>query len=145
MVALLTNLKVVIISLVLVNAVLLLLFKGNLRFVKGPLVFFIFLIMAALSYRLLVFPAVNKKIEQEKETEIKRRGWGYLNEPDLDAGFIKRKNENSLINAALFRITGLQTIFAFVFALVGIFTTSSKKLYSLYALGYFIVALLLWR
>ncbi|MDQ4139503.1 MAG: hypothetical protein M3142_03165, partial [Bacteroidota bacterium] len=108
----------------------------------GPLFLFCFLALACLSYRFLVYPQIEKKIQSEKQTEIKKRGWKYIEDPELDADFIIRQQANSLTSSAFFRIAGLQTAFAFILAATGIFVTPDKKVYGLYALGFLLLAFL---
>lgn len=142
MLPLLFNLKLVLTILFVLNLLSVWLFKGEYRFVKGQLMFFALLVAAFLGYRLLVFPAVKKQVEQERNAEIKNQGWEYINQPEVDTAFKKREIENQQLNLALFKIAGLQAVFAFIFTLIGIFISTEKKLYAVYALGFFVVACL---
>lgn len=140
MLSLLLDLKSVLLILVLVNLATLFIFRQDFRFVKGQLIIFGILMTSFLVYRSFIYPATEKKIEEEKAIQVKKFGWQYLGEPDIDAGFTKRKEQNRLISMLLFRITGIQAAFSFVFAMIGFFITSDKKIYGLYALGFFGVA-----
>lgn len=142
MALLFTNLKIVLLVLLLLNAALVFFLKNPLRFVKGPLILFGVLTLAFLTYRFIVFPATNRQIQKEKEIVINKRGWEYVNDPELDAAFITREQNNKLVNSALFRIAGFQTVAAFVLAVVGIFISNDKKIYGLYALGFLVLAFL---
>ncbi|MDQ3291309.1 MAG: hypothetical protein M3Q05_08475 [Bacteroidota bacterium] len=142
MVSLLTNLKIVLLILLILNAGLVVLLKNPFRFIKGPFALFCFLAILCLGYRFIFYPRIQKEIITEKQVEIKKRGWNYINDPDLDAAFNKRQQENSITSSALFRITGLQTVFAFITAALGVFLTQHKKVYGLYALGFLILAFL---
>ncbi|QMU28523.1 hypothetical protein [Adhaeribacter radiodurans] len=142
MVTLITNLKIVLAVLLILNIGLVVLFKNPLRMVKGPFILFCFLAVVCLGYRFLVYPRIEKEIQTEKQAEIKKRGWKYIDDPELDADFITRHLANSTTSSALFRITGFQTIFAFIAAAIGFFTTSDKKVYGLYALGFLALAFL---
>ncbi|PSR52893.1 hypothetical protein AHMF7605_04810 [Adhaeribacter arboris] len=142
MVSFITNLKLILFLLLILNVGLVFLFKNPFRLVKGPFVLFCFLAITFLGYRLLFYPKIDKEIQTEKQAEIKKKGWKYIDDPEMDAGFIIRQQTNGIINSALFRIIGLQTVFAFIAAAIGFFTSSDKKVYGLYALGFLILALL---
>ncbi len=142
MALLFTNLKIVLLVLLLLNAALVFFLKNPLRFVKGPLILFGVLTLAFLTYRFIVFPATNRQIQKEKEIVINKSGWEYVNDPELDAAFITREQNNKLVISALFRIVGFQTVAAFVLAAVGIFISNDKKIYGLYALGFLVLAFL---
>lgn len=142
MTTLLTDLKIILLFLLILNTVLVLIFKNPLRFVKGPIILFCILSLACLTYRFIVYPATNRQIQEEKKTEINKRGWEYINDPDVDAAFVKREQTNRLVSGALFRIAGFQTVAACILALVGLFISGNKKEYSLYALGFLVLAFL---
>lgn len=142
MTSFLTNLPIVLLLLIVTNTALVFIFKNPLRFVKGPFILFSLLSLASLSYRFIIYPTTNKQIQNEKEAEINKRGWEYINDPDVDAAFIIREQANMLVSGALFRIAGFQTVVAFILAVVGLFVSADKKVYSLYALGFLILAFL---
>ncbi|RDC62596.1 hypothetical protein [Adhaeribacter pallidiroseus] len=140
MISFLTNLPIVLLLLLILNAALVFILKNPLRFIKGPFVLFMLLSLASLTYRFVIYPTTNKQIQKEKEAEINKRGWDYINDPDVDAAFIKREQKNMLLTGALFRIAGFQTAVAFILAVVGLFVSTDKKVYSLYALGFLVLA-----
>ena len=137
-----TDLPIVLLSLVILNTALVFIFKNSLRFIKGPLILFCLLSLVSLTYRFTIYPKTNQQIQKEKQAEITKRGWDYINDPDVDAAFIKREQANMLINGALFRIAGFQTVAAFLLATVGIFISTDKKIHGLYALGFLVLAFL---
>lgn len=139
---LLLNLKVVLAFLFILNVGFIFLFKGTFRFIKGQLLLFSLVLSTFLIYRLAIYPAEIKKIETAKTQEIKKYGWDYINQPDIDSAFIKQRDKINLINAALFRIAGIQAAFGFIFAAIGLFLTEEKKLYGLYMVGFLLVAVL---
>ncbi len=143
MVSIITNLKLVLPSLILLNVVALFLFKDKLRFVKGPFILFMLLLVNLLVYRFIIYPQVNTRISEAKAQQIQKQGWEYLNNPDTDNNFYKQKNENILLGLAFYRVVGFQTAIAFVLATVGIFVTNNKKIYALYAGGFLLLAILL--
>jgi hypothetical protein len=145
MVSLITNLKLILPALVLLNVVAFFLFKGKLRFVKGPFILFALLLVNLLVYRFIIYPTVNSRIRNEKAEIIQERGWDYLNDPELDDNFYKQKKNNIIIGVALYRIVGLQTVLAFILAVGGIFATTDKKIYSFYALGFLVLAIVLLK
>ena len=145
MVNFITNLKLVLPALVLLNIVSFILFKGKMRFVKGPFILFVLLLVNLLVYRFVIYPAVNSRIREEKAELIQKKGWEYLNDPDQDDNFYKQKNDNIIIGVALYRAVGLQTALAFILAVGGIFATADKKIYSFYALGFLVLAILLLK
>ncbi|QNF34542.1 hypothetical protein HUW51_18085 [Adhaeribacter swui] len=126
----------------LLNVALVLIFKNPLRLIKGPFILFGVLSVLCLTYRFVIYPATKSQIQKEKAAVINKRGWEYINDPELDTAFINREQDNKLISGALFRIAGFQTVVAFVLAAVGIFTSGDKKVYSLYALGFLVLAFL---
>jgi hypothetical protein len=136
----LTNLSYILLLLLVLNTALVYIFKNPLRFIKGPFLLFCLLSIACLTYRFVVYPATNRQIQKEKEAEINKRGWEYMNDPDVDAAFIKREQTNMLLTGALFRIAGFQTIAAFIMAAVGFFTSGDKKIHGLYAAGFLVLA-----
>src|SRR3712207_1923962 len=97
MVNFITNLKLVLPALVLLNIVSFILFKGKMRFVKGPFILFVLLLVNLLVYRFVIYPAVNSRIREEKAELIQKKGWEYLNDPDQDDNFYKQKNDNIII------------------------------------------------
>lgn len=117
-------------------------FKGNFRFIKGQLLIFGVVLTAFLIYRLAIYPTEMQKIETARNQEIKKFGWDYINQPDIDNAFIKQRDKINITNAVLFRIASIQAVFGFVFAAIGFFVTSEKKLYGIYMLSFLLVAFL---
>ena len=142
MVTFLTNLKIILPALLLLNTALLFCFKNSLRLVKGPFILFVVLLLLCLVYRVFVFPAVAQRVQAAQQQEIKKQGWEYINDPELDHRFIRQQQENELIRATLYRLVGLQAAFAFIFAVIGLFATADRKMYGLYALGFFVLSFL---
>ena len=142
MTSFITNLPLVLLLLFVLNTALVFIFKNSLRFIKGPFILFCLLSLASLTYRFIIYPTTNQQIQKEKTAEITKRGWNYINDPELDATFIKREQANRLVSGALFRITGFQTIAAFILATIGLFLSRDKKMHSLYALGFLVLAFL---
>ena len=75
MVTFLTNLKIILPALLLLNTALLFCFKNSLRLVKGPFILFVVLLLLCLVYRVFVFPAVAQRVQAEQQQEIKKQGW----------------------------------------------------------------------
>lgn len=145
MATLLTNLKIVLPALLLLNAALLFFFKNPGRLIKGPFILFAVLLLLCLIYRFFVFPAVTQRVQAAQQQEIKKQGWEYINDPELDHSFARQQQENLMMRSLLYRLIGLQAAFAFVFATIGFFTAADRKLYGLYALGFFMLAFLFLR
>ena len=142
MLPLLLNLKFVLPLLLLLNTISIYIFRKDLRFLKGPILLFVILLVTFLFYRFLVSPAQTEKIQASRNTEINKQGWDYLNQPDMDADFQKQEISYYQTNLVLFRIVGLQAVFSFIFCCIGIFITADKKLYAGFALGFFMMAFL---
>ncbi|GEO04585.1 hypothetical protein AAE02nite_22490 [Adhaeribacter aerolatus] len=139
---LLLNLKFVLPFLLIINVLTVLLYRKNLRYIKGPVIFFIILFGVFLGYRFLIFPVQQEKVQASRQAEIQKQKWDYLNDPEKDAAFAKQEINYQQNNLALFRITGLQAAFSAIFSCLGLFLAPDKKVHAGFAMGFFLLAFL---
>ena len=142
MLPILFNLKYVLPALLLINVASIYLFRKDFRFLKGPILFFVLLFLSFLVYRFLISPAQNQKVQASRQAVIDKQGWDYLGQPEVDADFQKKEMLYHQTNYMLFRVTGLQAAFSFIFCCIGLFITSDKRIYAGFALGFFMLAFL---
>ena len=134
------NLKIVLPVLLLLNTIGLYIFRKDLKFIKGAILLFTLLLFAFLIYRFIVSPLQIKNVKASRQAEIKKQGWDYINNPEVDAAFNKKEIAYSQNNFLLFRLVGLQAAFAFIFSSIGLFISADKKIYAVFALTFFILA-----
>ena len=81
-----------------------------------------------------------QNVKAIRQAEIKKQGWDYINNLEIDAALKKQENAYSQNNFLLFRLVGLQAAFGFIFASIGFSLSADKKNYAVFAFTFFILA-----
>ena len=139
MLQLLTNKGLIISVLLILNLAAFFLFKSNPRFIRGPIFILLFLISGFIIYRHLISPAINNRIEAERQALATSANAAPADQDAQGIPFTDRIIQNKQASIALFNFALWQVLFVTLFALLGLVFTDDKKTYLAYAVFFFII------
>ncbi len=134
------NTQTVILILVVLNLIFVFIFKTHRRYFLGQSILFVVFISAFLAWNNFVFPHFKEKIELERKNDETKNAGQLNNEVWLST----QKAENFIysLNRPTFEASVFQTLFTFLFSLIGFKQTNEKKLFRILTIVFGILSLI---